>query len=246
MPRELIHAAETAVVWNRLDRRPNVAGPMHGILISQRGLHLAERRRPLKQRPLGFGPGEFHIVAFELRIALALLAMVVREEDPLDALDANLREMVQDAAIAEVDQNGRVAIANDVDVAGVGPEEDVGEGLVDRRELARSIGRIRRRSGRCAQDHLGLDCEQYREEYPCHLCPFGAAIWMIPRSTAAGTSAGYLLETSSFGTAPSCLSLQQSISQICGMASQCRQTHLAIDGDRRQFFVGEDRPAFLD
>jgi hypothetical protein len=50
---------------------------------------------------------------------------MMREQHPLDPLHTDLAEMVQHAAIAEVNQQRRLAIADDVDVAGVGPGEQV-------------------------------------------------------------------------------------------------------------------------
>ena len=57
--------------------------------------------------------------------ALALLAMMMREEHPLHAPHANLAEMVQHASITKVDEQCGIAITQDVDIAGVGPQEGV-------------------------------------------------------------------------------------------------------------------------
>src|SRR5258706_1387608 len=50
---------------------------------------------------------------------------MVGGENPGDLLDAELGQMVEDAGVAQVDQQRRVPVAEDVDVAGVGPDEEV-------------------------------------------------------------------------------------------------------------------------
>jgi hypothetical protein len=52
--------------------------------------------------------------------------MVVREQHPLDALYADFAQMVQHAAVAEVNQQRRVTRPQHVHVAGVHPDEEVG------------------------------------------------------------------------------------------------------------------------
>ena len=55
------------------------------------------------------------------------------EEHPLDALHADLREMVEHAAVAEVNEQRRVAIAKHIDIARIGPDEQVRYALVSER-----------------------------------------------------------------------------------------------------------------
>jgi len=56
---------------------------------------------------------------------LALLAMVVRVEHPLDCGNTNLRQSIQYTAVANINQDSRRLILNPVDVAGVEPHKHV-------------------------------------------------------------------------------------------------------------------------
>lgn len=51
--------------------------------------------------------------------------MMMSEQQPLNMLDADLRQHVEHRAVAQVDQEGGVAIAQDKHVASVGPEKNV-------------------------------------------------------------------------------------------------------------------------
>ena len=100
---------------------------MDGEGVAEGDVDLAEAGGVLEQRSFGFGGGEFGGGAFEAWGALALLAVVMREQNPLDAIDADFGEVVENAAVAEVDQQRRVAVAEDVDGGGIGPGEEVGQ-----------------------------------------------------------------------------------------------------------------------
>lgn len=61
---------------------------------------------------------------------LALLAMVVRVEHPLDCGNTNLQQSIQYKAVTNINQDGRRPILNHVDVAGVEPHKHVrGDGF---------------------------------------------------------------------------------------------------------------------
>ena len=53
--------------------------------------------------------------------------MMVGEQNPLDALHADAREMFQHAAVAEIDQQRGSAVTQNMDVAGVRPDKEVGQ-----------------------------------------------------------------------------------------------------------------------
>ena len=71
------------------------------------------------------GDGDRDVAFDGAEIALALVAMVVSVEDPVHFGDAEVLEMVEDAARSEVDQHRTGAVADDVDVAGVLEKEQV-------------------------------------------------------------------------------------------------------------------------
>jgi len=84
--------------------------------------------------------------AGENRRAAGLIAMVMREEDPIDARDAEARQDLRDAAIAAIDEERLRAIADDPDVDGA-PVDD--EMLAEGQDLVAGIraAHERRRSG---------------------------------------------------------------------------------------------------
>jgi hypothetical protein len=96
-----------------------------GETVFEADFHFAEVGRLLEEIAFGFGRGCLCPRAFEAWGALTLLPMMVREQDPFDALDTNLLQMVEHAAVAKVDQQRSFAIPQDIDVAGVPPDEEV-------------------------------------------------------------------------------------------------------------------------
>ncbi len=134
-PGEVVHLLERKIELDRLDGRPDVACAVDAVRVPQRGLHLAKLAGPLEERSFRIGGGQLHagsdLGRGQAGRSLALLAMMVREEDPLDAGDADLAEMIEDAAVPKVDQQGRVAVLQDIDIAGVGPEVEVGEQFLE-------------------------------------------------------------------------------------------------------------------
>ena len=51
--------------------------------------------------------------------------MVMREEHPFHPPHADLREMIEHAAVAQIDQQRRIAIPQHVHVARIGPDEQI-------------------------------------------------------------------------------------------------------------------------
>ena len=51
---------------------------------------------------------------------------MVGEQDPLDAFHADLRQMIQHTAVAQVDEQRGIAIPEHIDIAGVGPDQQIG------------------------------------------------------------------------------------------------------------------------
>ena len=76
-----------------------------------------------------FGDGDFGAVLAEARGAPRLVAVMVGVEDPLDLVDANFLEVVDDVAGAGVDEEGAVAGGDAVGIAGVGEAVDAGGDL---------------------------------------------------------------------------------------------------------------------
>jgi hypothetical protein len=60
------------------------------------------------------------------RVALRLIAVMMRVQNPIDIRDPKVRKMSQNAAGAEVDQDTVVAIPDDIDVASVFKDEKIG------------------------------------------------------------------------------------------------------------------------
>jgi hypothetical protein len=74
--------------------------------------------------------------------------MVVGVQDPVDALDAELRKVLEDVAAPEVDEKGAPSRGDDVDVARIRePEDPIGETL----GAARTVLGTRRREAAGAQ-----------------------------------------------------------------------------------------------
>ena len=78
----------------------------------------------LKKRPLGFRTRESRL-AGQSRRPLALLAVMVREQDGFDLLDANLSKRLEHAAVPQIDEHRGIAVAEHEHVADVGPKEQV-------------------------------------------------------------------------------------------------------------------------
>ena len=55
--------------------------------------------------------------------------MMIGEQNPLDSMYADLAGMFQHAAVAEIDQQRGIAVTQNMDVAGVCPDEEVRQRL---------------------------------------------------------------------------------------------------------------------
>jgi hypothetical protein len=82
-----------------------------------------------RRRTFSLWRGHFGSGASQPWCALALLAVMVGEQDPLDALHADIAEVVEHAAFAQVNEQRGISVAHDIHVAGVGPDEEVGRQL---------------------------------------------------------------------------------------------------------------------
>jgi hypothetical protein len=87
--------------------------------VSKAYLHFSKGGRPLEQSALGFGPGDFCVRPGQPRITLALLAVMMCKQNPLDLLYANFIQVLQDSAIAQIDHQRQTPIADDINVAGI-------------------------------------------------------------------------------------------------------------------------------
>ena len=86
----------------------------------------------LKQRSLCRPDRDLCVECRQFPCSLTLLAMMMREQHPLDPSHANLTECVQHRAIAEINQHRRIAVAYNEDIASVRPHENVGSDLCER------------------------------------------------------------------------------------------------------------------
>ena len=112
--------------------------------IAQADLHLAEVRGLLEQRPLGLRRGQlWRPCSLQPRRALALLAMMVGEQHPLDALHADLRRDDPARCRRPGRSAARVAVAQHIDVAGVASRRR-GPGTPWRPAVETHLGRARR------------------------------------------------------------------------------------------------------
>ncbi len=119
-PRERLVVPERARHRHRPRQREPDAGdvvvvvdPLH----PPEGVGLTEQRRfPLRDRDRG-------AVLHQARVALALVAVVMRVEDPLDLADPCLVEMLEDSSGPEIDQEAAVAPHEEIDVARVAVPE---------------------------------------------------------------------------------------------------------------------------
>lgn len=85
---------------------------------------------------LAFHPMSSHFLLrlplFKTWRPLALIPVVMGEEDPLHLSYPNRGQMVEDAPIAEVDQEGGVVLPLHVDVTRIRPQEEVGKPGLER------------------------------------------------------------------------------------------------------------------
>ncbi len=123
-PGSSVGATDRAILVDQFSRL-RARGDFH-FGVAEGDLRLAEVGRPLEQRPLRFGAGDLGPGGGVPVPALQLLAVVVREQHPLDVLDAECREFAYGRTVTEVDEDRGVAVADDVGVAGVGDAEHVG------------------------------------------------------------------------------------------------------------------------
>ena len=131
-PRESRLVLKGSVEGDGLDWRADVTGAVDRVRIAEANLHPAEVGGPLEQGALGLRRGDARAGASEPGRSQALFPMMMGQEHPLDPAHPDVGEPVQHAAVAQIDQQRRVTIAEDVDVAGVGPDKQIRrEGRVD-------------------------------------------------------------------------------------------------------------------
>ena len=52
--------------------------------------------------------------------------MVMSEQHPLDAINPYFVQMLEGSTVAQIDQESRIAVANEVAVAGIGEGKEIG------------------------------------------------------------------------------------------------------------------------
>lgn len=105
----------------------DVAGAIDGEFVAEIGVPFAEVERGFEEfafsgwrgddGPRWLGPDE----------SLQLFAVVMCDEDAFDVCDADFGEFGEEAAVTKVDEECGVFVADQPDVAGVGPEEEFRE-----------------------------------------------------------------------------------------------------------------------
>lgn len=128
-PREGFPALQGLVDGDGFSGWSSVTGSVNGILVTQLGKPLSKGGRVLKELTLPLGNRNLSYLAIDLPHALALLAMVVGKQYPLDPFHPELFQMRQGFAVAQVDQQGSVSVTNEVAIAGVGEGKELGKTL---------------------------------------------------------------------------------------------------------------------
>ena len=107
------------------DRSRQRVPQRRGVVVVELTTQPPERLGLREQCSLARRHRDLRAVLHQPRIALALVAVVMGVEHPLDLLDADLGEMVEDGARPGVDEQAGLAVAQQEDVAGVAEPEQV-------------------------------------------------------------------------------------------------------------------------
>ena len=94
---------------------------MHREFVIEARVPMAKLIGGLEESLLVLRRGGLGCLTVQLRRSLALLAMMIGEEHPLDLLHADLRQMLQHGAIAQIDEQGAAIMLQHINVAGVPP-----------------------------------------------------------------------------------------------------------------------------
>src|SRR5262245_40103829 len=106
LPGKRLIRFESAVDDNRLDRRAHIARAVNGKGVAKIDVHFPEVKRMLEKRALRLRSCNFRPALTpraQLRRALTLLAVMMGEQHPLDTSDADLIEMIEHTAVAQID-----------------------------------------------------------------------------------------------------------------------------------------------
>ena len=133
--RKTVACFEQPIELDGLRRRTDVTGSVNGVLVVQCRTPFAKLQRRLKQFLLQPGSRDFRSLAIDDADPLTELPMVIREQNPFDVFDAVLLQFIEHAAIAKIDEQGRIAVSQHIGVACISMNEDVGDALRRQREL---------------------------------------------------------------------------------------------------------------
>ncbi len=181
-PGQGVHALESPVQGHRLHRRTHVTGAVHGERIAQTHLHFAEVGGALKEGPFRLRRGHAcsgRSPRGQPRRPLALLAMVVGEQHPLDPPHAQLAQTIQHAAITQINQQRGITRPQHIHVASVGPDIQVRFAL--RVGLLKPAGGDSRRPGQHRQTRRQQPTQGTHEQ-SCAVAAAPASVGMFYRA----------------------------------------------------------------
>ena len=134
---------EQPIEFDWLGGGADVAGAVDRMRIAQFGAPFAEVARRFEQRLFVLGRRKLRARAIDAANPLALLAVMVGENDPFDVANADVTEMIENSAVPQIEQDRRRAVAEHEHIACVGINEEIGPGL--RRRPQRQPREVRRR-----------------------------------------------------------------------------------------------------
>jgi hypothetical protein len=119
VPLEHIICGKPAIDFHGQPRRPYIAGTMNGEFVTQTRIPLSKLHGRLQQSLRLHRCGDLRGLPVQPLNPLQQFTLVPRKQQPLDPLHADLAEVIEDAAVAEIDQERCIAIAKQVGIAGV-------------------------------------------------------------------------------------------------------------------------------
>src|SRR5262245_29210118 len=98
---------------------------MNRVRVPQCRPPFAELEGSLEECLLLLGSGNLSRCVVDAGNPLALFAVMVGEENPLDFFDPDLLQMVEDRSVSEVEEDRRFTVAENVNIASVLVDKDV-------------------------------------------------------------------------------------------------------------------------